>query len=317
MAVLLLVLRVALLHLDALGVHVGTVAGGRLGQGHAHVEAAALLGTQPHADEQQTMMVALGQADVLVRRLAHIAALIQGDLLAADGAAQHMGELAVESLADGIEVLAVLALPLVGVDEQLGLLGIFEHVLRLGQLGKDQRRVIGVMQGIVEIAALVGLDLQHFHGRLEALALLALVHIGEQPLDVAQRGQFDLAAEEIHVLLEDAHIVAAPGEQGIVLAAPGRKLIHRLQELGSVRQLLRTQLGHLADAGMNFHIMGRPDRDGDGIHHLEVLPDLHRTDLYHLKDQPVPHLAVHMRVEGHRLIPFQVHHNIIQDRYSP
>ena len=163
----------------------------------------------------------------------------------------------------------------------------------------------------MEEALLVRLDVQHFHGGLEPLAVAALVHVAEQELDVAQGRQGHLAVEEIHVLLQHAHIVAAPGQQGIVLPAPRDKLIHGLQKGGGVGQLLGAQLGHLADAGVNLHIMHGPDGNGDAVAHLQLLVQLHRANLDHFKDQPVPHLAVHRAVIGHGLVPFQVNHNIL------
>ena len=303
-----------LLHLQPLGVHISPIGGGGLGDAHGHGALAVVRGAEAQADHQRAMMGAGGQADILVAALLHIAPVLHLGALAAHGAAGLPGRLALQGGSQAVVVFALfLAVPVLPrMNQRLGLLGILQHLLRVGQGGKDQGGIVGVMQGVVEVPLRVGLDVQHLHGRLEALALLGAVHVAEEPLDIAQGRQLHLAAEEVHVLLQHAHVIAAPGQQGIVLPAPGHELIHGLQELRRVGQLLRAQLGHPADAGVNLHVMHGPDGDGYAVDHLIMLVQLHRADLDHLEDQPVAHLPVHAAVIGQRLVPFQVNNDIVQ-----
>ena len=146
----------------------------------------------------------------------------------------------------------------------------------------------------MEEPILIRFNLQHVHGGLQPLALLALVHIAEQALNIAQGRQGYRAAEEVHVLLQHAYVVTAPGQQHIILTAPSGKLIHGLQEGRGIRQFLRPQMGHALNAGMNLHIVLRMNGDGNAVHHPKPVIHLHRTDLDHLEDQPISYLPINL-----------------------
>ena len=175
-------------------------------------------------------MGAGAQPDILVRRLPHIAFLFQLGFLAAHRAPGSKGVFAAHGLLHAVIALALQSgtLHTSLADQLLGLLGILQHLCRVRQLGKHQSGVVGIVKCIMEEPILIRFNLQHVHGGLQPLALLALVHIAEQALNIAQGRQGYRAAEEVHVLLQHAYVVTAPGQQHIILTAPGRKLIHSL-----------------------------------------------------------------------------------------
>ena len=65
----------------------------------------------------------------------------------------------------------------VRVNQLLRLLRIVQHTLRVRQLRKYQRRVVRVVQGIVEVAGGVRLNAEHLHGDLQALAVTTAIDI--------------------------------------------------------------------------------------------------------------------------------------------
>ena len=159
--------------------------------------------------------------------------------------------------------------------------------------------------------ALVLFDLRQLHGRLQPGPVLQPVHLAEQLLDVAQRGQLDvLAVEKAEVLVQHAHVVDAPGQQGVVRPAPADELLQRFPEVRRAGQGLRVQPGHPPDPRMDAQVMRRGDRDGNAVARFQVRPELYGADLDHFEDQLVPHLPVGRALVGDRLVPFKVDNNI-------
>ena len=102
------------------------------------------------------------------------------------------------------------------------------------------------------------------------------------------------------VLLHDALVVIAPGEEGDPLAAPGAELLKRLREGDAVGEPL------LVEAGELFYFV---------VHALEVY------GLGAYLDYLTPQVDWQPVENGgfgaHRLIPLQIHHYIIHRNTVP
>jgi hypothetical protein len=159
---------------------------------------------------------------------------------------------------------------------------------------------------------LVRHDLHHFHGGLQALAFLRRArHVGEQLLRVVDFGKLGFALEKYHVLVQHGNIVAAPGEQHVILAAPFREGGHRFVKLRRVGQIVLVDMGDARNAGMQADLMLGLNQLGKRIHHLQLFVHLHRADLDHFKQQLSAHAFVGGGMIGNGLVPFQVQDNVL------
>ena len=272
---------------------------------------------KPEPQQQPAVIPAFSDGDIFIRALHDIFA-VQRQNPAAPGAGGLQRRVAVQGRPGRRKMLRRRPLP--------GFPGLVNQVLRRqrvlqGLLGirqglENQRRIPGVVPGVVEGHLLVRLDVHLLHGLLQAGPVLQLVLLGKQLLNIAHGRQRDVPAfKKVDVLLQHAHVVASPGQQRVVLSAPGGKLLQRLPEGRRPGQLLRPQPGHPPDPGMNLNIMGRGDGQGDGIGNRKILPQLHRADLDHLKDQLVPDFPVNRALPGDGLIPLQVQNNIVHGKF--
>ena len=161
----------------------------------------------------------------------------------------------------------------------------------------------------------VGLDLEMLHGRPQALAFLGIAdHFAKQPLNIIDSGQPGFAFIESHVLAEHGDVVASPGEQHVILAAPGGKRGHGFIEGGRFVQLLLGDVGDPLNPRMQLHVLLRPNQLAEGINHLHLIVHLHGADLDHFKKQLAAHAFIGGGIIGHGLIPFQVQHDILHGR---
>ena len=159
----------------------------------------------------------------------------------------------------------------------------------------------------MESHVFIRLNIHQLHGGFQAGTVLQLMLLAEELLDVAQGRQRNIfAVEEMNVLIQDADVVNSPGEQGIVLTAPGGELLQRFPERRRSGQGFRIQAGHPADAGMDPEIVGRRDRDGNGVSGVQVGVQFHGADLDHLENQLVTDLTVGAALIGDGLVPFKV-----------
>ena len=258
------------------------------------------------------MIFTFGHSDIFIGTLLNIFA-VQDENPSAPRTNRMHGRFALQRFPHGIENLPGSLFPgaFAGVDQLAGLLGIVQHGGRIRQRLENEGSIPGVVQGVVESHGLRGNDTRHFHGGLQAGTFLQAMHVAEKPLDVAQGSQRDiLAMEESDVLVQHADIVAAPGQQRIVFAAPGGELQQRFPEIRGTGQFLAVQSRHAFNPRMDPQVMGGRDRDGNGFRGGEVRTEAHGADLDHFKNQFIADLAVGAALIGYRLVPFQVQDDI-------
>ena len=113
------------------------------------------------------------------------------------------------------------------------------------------------------------------------------------------------------VLLHDALVVAAPGDEGHIVAAPGAKLLHGVGKGDALGQTL------LVKAGDFFHLVVHTaevhglDVHGKFLARLHVLRQLDGADLDDLSPEMDGELVENGGLGAHCLIPLQIHHNVI------
>ena len=113
------------------------------------------------------------------------------------------------------------------------------------------------------------------------------------------------------ILFHNALVVAAPGNEGHIVPAPGAKALHRLGKGEAVGQPLLIKTGDL----LHF-IMHTPEVYGLYVHRkfltrLHIFRELDRADLNNLAAQMDGQLVKNGGFGTHRLVPFQIHHNIV------
>ena len=119
------------------------------------------------------------------------------------------------------------------------------------------------------------------------------------------------------VLLEDALIVAAPGEERHIVPAPGAKLRQRLRKAHAGGQALAVEAGELFDLVVHTLEVHGLDIDLKFFAGGHVLVELYRADLDDLAAQVNGQLVEYGGFGTHRLIPFQIHHDIMHGSFRP
>ena len=112
------------------------------------------------------------------------------------------------------------------------------------------------------------------------------------------------------VLLEDALIVAAPGEERHIAPAPGAKLRQRLRKAHAGGQALAVEAGEFFDLVVHTLEVHGLDIDLKFFAGGHVLVELHRADLDDLAAQVNGQLVEYGGFGTHRLIPFQIQNDI-------
>ena len=157
----------------------------------------------------------------------------------------------------------------------------------------------------------VRLNAQSLHRRFQRGLPAALRGVGIKALQVIHLGQRLLKAEKVYILLQNAYVVAAPGDINAVLSAPLSKLGHALRKSGRVAQNLLVEAGHALDAGMNGQIVRGVDGDAQAVHNFQPLVELCRANLDHLTQEAVPHAAVNRTLIAGRLVPLQIQNDVL------
>ena len=117
------------------------------------------------------------------------------------------------------------------------------------------------------------------------------------------------------VLLEDALIVAAPGEKRHIVTAPGAKLRQCFRKAHSGGQPLAVEAGELFDLVVHTLKINGLDVDLEFFAGGHVFVELHRADLDDLAAQVNGQLVEYGGFGTHRLIPFQIHHDIMHGSF--
>ena len=81
------------------------------------------------------------------------------------------------------------------------------------------------------------------------------------------------------VLLHDAAVVAAPRQEGDVVAAPGAEALHRVGEGQALCQTLLVKAGELFDLVVHTLEIDRLDVDGEFFAQRHVVVELDSADL--------------------------------------
>ncbi len=119
------------------------------------------------------------------------------------------------------------------------------------QLRGDKRGVVSVAQSVVRRAGL--LDLEVLHRRREGLLVPVALHLVVVYELEIHPARYPVPVQVVYddVLLHDALVVVAPGEEGAVLAAPGPELFHRHREALALHHALLVEAGELFDFVMH------------------------------------------------------------------
>ena len=164
------------------------------------------------------------------------------------------------------------------------------------------------------------LDLKVLHRRGEGL--LRPVAVGLEVVDQLQihpaRDPVPVEIVDDDVLLHDALIVAAPGEEGdLVVSAPGAELLQRLREAHALGETVAVEAGELLHLVVHALEVDRLHVELEFLSGAEVLIQLHRADLDDLAAQVDRQLVEHGGLGAHRLIPLQIHHDIMHIESNP
>ena len=226
-----------------LGLLLGSVVGlGRFGV--AGIDQAAdadsvVLLTQADSDQEPAMVGAMGHGHIPPVLLAD--PFPQGHGSSAGGA--HVFRAGLGGHGGLLGVVAMEDLPLQAAWQLRAMEAVFmlfQGLVILGhtpnqvQPGAEDGGVVGVAQGVMGRAA--GLDAGHLHGGFQRLLGRRPVGLGVEdhlrvvpPVDPAA-----VQAVEGHILLENADVVKAPGEEHHILAAPIAEPLHGLREGNAV-----------------------------------------------------------------------------------
>ena len=213
-------------------------------------------------------------------------------------------------------ILAVVLLRQPGCELLRGVVVIGQALLHI-QVRAHERSVVRVAERVVRDARLFDGKVLHRRGE----RFLVAVAVG---LEVVDELEVDPAGDPIpvqivddDVLLEDALIVAAPGEERHIVPAPGTKLRQRLRKAHAGGQALTVEASELFDLVVHTLEVHGLDIDLKFFAGGHVLVELHRADLDDLAAQVNGQLVEYGGFGTHRLIPFQIHHDIMHGSFRP
>ena len=182
------------------------------------------------------------------------------------------------------------------------------------QMGADQAGVVGVPQGVVGHAGLLDAEVLHGGGK----GLLVFVALG---LHIVDQLEVHPAVDPVpvlvvddDVLLQDALVVIAPGEEGAALAAESPELPKGLHKAGGVAQAVPVDAGELFHLVVHLAEIDRLHVDLEFLAGGPVVVQLDRANLDDLPAQMDGEVVEDGALGAHRLVPFQVHHDITDDR---
>ena len=216
----------------------------------------------------------------------------------------------------GAVILAVVLLRQPGRELLRGVVVIGQALLHV-QVRAHERSVVRVAERVVRDARLFDGKVLHRRGE----RFLVAVAVG---LEVVDELEVDPAGDPVpvqivddDVLLEDALIVAAPGEERHIVPAPGAKLRQRLRKAHAGGQALAVEAGEFFDLVVHTLEVHGLDIDLKFFAGGHVLVELHRADLDDLAAQVNGQLVEYGGFGTHRLIPFQIHHDIMHGSFRP
>ena len=179
------------------------------------------------------------------------------------------------------------------------------------EMRTDKRGVVRIAQRVVRNTGL--LDTEVLHGTRKGF--LIFVPAGLQVVDELQvHPSGDPIPVQIvndDILLEDALVVTAPGQEGDVVPAPGAKALQRLGKAETVGQTVLVEAGDFFDFIVHTLEVDGTHVDREFLAGRHVLVQLHRTDLNDLSPQMDGELVKYGGLGAHRLIPLQIHHDIV------
>lgn len=281
-----------------------------------------------YAQQELAVGRALGQAHIALVALVYPLGKLH--LAAADGAAGR-GEGAVGkgvalggvagkgAVGDGLRHVGpgLLLLVRAAAGEYLRRVRVLLHARGHVQPGADEARVVGVAERVVRHAGLLYAEV--LHGRGEGL--LVLVPAGLEIVYELQvhpaRYPVPVQVVDDDVLLHDALVVIAPGEEGHAVPAPGAELRERLRKGHAVGEALLVEAGELLDLvvhalevdGLDVYLKFLPGR--------HVLVEAHRAYLDDLAPEMDGQPVENGGLGAHRLIPLQIHHYVIHRNTVP
>ena len=183
------------------------------------------------------------------------------------------------------------------------------------QVRAHERGVVRVAERVMRDARLLDGEVLHCCRK----RFLVAVAVG---LEVVDELEVDPAGDPVpvqimddNVLLEDALIVAAPGEERHIVSAPGAKLRQRLRKAHAGGQPLAVKAGELFYLVVHALEVHGLDIDLKFFAGGHVLVELHRADLDDLATQVNGQLVEYGGFGTHRLIPFQIHHDIMHGSF--
>ena len=194
-------------------------------------------------------------------------------------------------------------------------IGVHAQPLPHVEVRAHERGVVRVAQRVVRDAGL--LDLEMLHGAGEGL--LVLVPAGLQVVDELE---VDPAGDPVpiqivddDVLLQNTLVVAAPGQESHVLPAPGAKLLQRFGEGDTVGEPVLVKAGDLFDLVVHTPEVNGPDVDRKFLGGAHVPVQLHGADLDDFAAQVDGQLIENGGFGAHRLVPLQIHHDVIHRQF--
>ena len=178
-----------------------------------------------------------------------------------------------------------------------------------------ERGVVRVAERVVRDARLLDGEVLH-RGRKRFLVAVAV------GLEVIDELEVDPAGDPVpvqimndDVLLEDALIVTAPGEKRHIVLTPGAKLRQCFRKTHAGSQPLAVEAGELFDLVVHAPEVHGLDIDLKFFAGGHILVELHRADLNDLAAQMNGQLVEYGGFGTHRLIPFQIHHDIMHGSF--
>ena len=183
----------------------------------------------------------------------------------------------------------------------------FGHV----KVGADKGGVVGVAECVVRYARLLNPEMLHCAGKGFLILVSACLKIVDQLQVDPACDPVPVKVMDNNILLHDPLVVAAPGEEGYILAAPGTKGLERVGEGQTVGKTLFVKAGDLFDLIVHTLEVHGLDVDRELLAQRHVGVEFDGADLDDLPTKMNGELVEDGGFGAHGLIPFQIHHNIV------
>ena len=114
-----------------------------------------------------------------------------------------------------------------------------------------------------------------------------------------------------NILLHDALVVAAPGDENRVIAAPFTEALERILKAVTEGEALLVKAGELLDLVVHTTEVHWLYVNSKLLRRTHIFVKLDGADLYDLTAELNGELVKYGGLGTHSLIPFQIHHNVI------